>query len=178
MMTQVRPQSNEYAATFKKYIDVVPDGEPVKILESQLADWQRLLTPLGEEAGNFRYAPEKWSIKELLGHVTDAERIFSYRLLRIARGDKTPLSGFEQDDYIKEANSSKRQLADLRAECEAVRRATVFLVASLDEQALQRTGTASNNPISARALLFIIAGHDRHHWQILREKYLPALGEA
>jgi uncharacterized damage-inducible protein DinB len=178
MMTQVRPQSNEYAATFKKYIDVVPDGEPVKILESQLADWQRLLTPLGEEAGNFRYAPEKWSIKELLGHVTDAERIFSYRLLRIARGDKTPLSGFEQDDYIKEANSSKRQLADLRAEFEAVRRATVFLVASLDEQALQRTGTASNNPISARALLFIIAGHDRHHWQILREKYLPALGEA
>jgi uncharacterized damage-inducible protein DinB len=177
MMTQVRPQSNEYAATFKKYIDVVPDGEPVKILESQLADWQRLLTPLGEQAGNFRYAPEKWSIKEMLGHVTDAERIFSYRLLRIARGDKTPLPGFEQDDYIKEANSSKRQLADLRAEFEAVRRASVLLAASLDEQALQRTGTASNNSISARALLFVIAGHDRHHWQILREKYLPALGE-
>jgi uncharacterized damage-inducible protein DinB len=177
MMTQVRPQSNEYAPPFKKYIDVVPDGEPLKVLQDQLADWQRVLTPMGEEAGNFRYAQEKWSIKEMLGHVIDAERIFSYRLLRIARGDKTPLPGFEQDDYIKEANSSKRQLADLRAEFEAVRRASLFLVASLDEQALQRTGTASNNPISARALLFIIAGHDRHHFTILRKKYLPALGE-
>ena len=95
MMTQVRPQSNEYAAPFKKYVDVVPDGQLVQILEDQLADWQRALTPLGEEAGNFRYAPEKWSIKELLGHIVDAERIFSYRLLRIARGDKTPLPGFE-----------------------------------------------------------------------------------
>ena len=85
MMTQVRPQSDEYAASFKKYIDVVPDGEPIAILESQLKDWQRLLEPLGEEAGNFRYAPEKWSIKEVLGHVIDAERIFSYRLLRIDR---------------------------------------------------------------------------------------------
>jgi uncharacterized damage-inducible protein DinB len=177
MMTQVRPQSNEYAANFKKYIDVVPDGEPVKILEDQLADWQRVLTPLDEEAGNFRYAPDKWSIKELLGHIVDAERVFSYRLLRIARGDKTPLPGFEQDDYIKTANSSKRQLASLKAEFEAVRHASILLAASLDEQALQCTGTASGNPISARALLFIIAGHDRHHFTILREKYLPALGE-
>jgi uncharacterized damage-inducible protein DinB len=177
MMTQVRPQSNEYAAPFKKYVDGVPDGDLVQILEDQLADWQRVLTPLGEEAGNFRYAPEKWSIKELLGHIVDAERIFSYRLLRIARGDKTPLPGFEQDDYIKTANSSKRQLVNLRAEFEAVRRASILLAASLDEQALQQTGTSSGNPISARALLFIIAGHDRHHFTILREKYIPALGE-
>jgi len=177
MMTQVRPQSNEYAVPFKKYIDVVPDGEPIRILEDQLADWKRVLAPLGEEAGNFRYAPEKWSIKEMLGHVVDAERIFSYRLLRIARGDKTPLPGFEQDDYIKTANSSNRQLAGLREEFEAVRRASILLAGSLDEQALQRTGTASNNPISARALLFIIAGHDRHHFTILRQKYIPALGE-
>jgi uncharacterized damage-inducible protein DinB len=176
MMTQVRPQSDEYAASFKKYIDVVPDGEPVAILESQLKDWQRLLEPLGEEAGNFRYAPEKWSIKEVLGHVIDAERIFSYRLLRIARGDKTPLPGFEQDDYIKTANSSARQLADLRKEFEAVRRSSLALVSSLEDQDLRSTGTASGNPISARALVFILAGHDRHHWQILREKYLPGLG--
>jgi uncharacterized damage-inducible protein DinB len=176
-MTQVRPQSDEYAVSFKQYIDVVPYGEPVTILESQLKDWQRLLAPLGEEAGNFRYAPEKWSLKEVLGHVTDAERIFSYRLLRIARGDKTPLPGFEQDDYIKTANSSSRRVKDLREEFEAVRRASLALVSSLDDEALKRTGTASGNPVSARAMAFVIAGHDRHHGQILREKYLPALGE-
>jgi len=177
MMTQVRPESDEYAASFKKYIDVVPDGEPATILESQRKDWQRLLAPLGEEAGNFRYAPGKWTIKEVLGHVIDAERIFSYRLLRIARGDKTPLPGFEQDDYIKTANSSARRLTDLREEFEVVRRSSLALVSSLVDDDLKRTGTASNNPISARALVFIIAGHDRHHWQILREKYLPSLAQ-
>jgi uncharacterized damage-inducible protein DinB len=177
MMTQVRPQSDEYATSFKKYIDVVPDGEPVAILESQLKEWQRLLAPLSEEAGNFRYAPGKWSVKEVLGHVIDAERIFSYRLLRIARGDKTPLPGFEQDDYIKTANSSSRRLTDLREEFEAVRRSSLALVSSLEDEALRRSGTSSGNPISARALVFIIAGHGRHHWQILGEKYLPALGQ-
>jgi uncharacterized damage-inducible protein DinB len=176
-MTQVRPQSDEYAISLKKYIDVVPDGELVAILESQLKEWQRLLAPLSDEAGNFRYAPGKWTIKEVLGHVTDAERIFSYRLLRIARGDKTPLPGFEQDDYIKTANSSSRRVKDLREEFEAVRRASLALVSSLDDEALKRTGTASGNPVSARAMAFVIAGHDRHHGQILREKYLPALGE-
>ena len=176
-MTQVRPQSDEYAISLKKYIDVVPDGELVAILESQLKEWQRLLAPLSDEAGNFRYAPGKWTIKEVLGHVMDAERIFSYRLLRIARGDKTPLPGFEQDDYIKTANSSSRRVKDLREEFEAVRRASLALVSSLDDKALKRTGTASGNPVSARAMAFVIAGHDRHHGQILREKYLPALGE-
>ena len=150
MMTQVRPQSDEYAVSFKKYIDVVPDGEPVQILENQLVDWQRLWRPLGEKAGDFRYAPEKWSIKELLGHVTDAERIFSYRLLRIARGDKTPLPGFEQDDYIKEARFSARRFADLTEEFEAVRRATLVLTRSLEEQDLQRSGIASNSPAPPR----------------------------
>jgi uncharacterized damage-inducible protein DinB len=177
MMTQVRPQSDEYAISFKKYVDVVPDGELVAILESQLKDWQRLLAPLRDEAGDFRYAPGKWSIKEVLGHVSDAERVFSYRLLRIARGDKTPLPGFEQDDYIKTANSSSRRLMDLREEFEVVRRSSLALVSSLDEEALRRTGTASGNPVSARAMVFVIAGHDRHHWQVLREKYSPALGE-
>ena len=176
-MTQVRPQSDEYATSFKKYIDVVPGGEPASILESQLKDWQRLLAPLNEEAGNFRYAPGKWTIKEVLGHVIDAERIFSYRLLRIARGDKTPLPGFEQNDYIKTANSSARRLADLRGEFEAVRRSSLALVSSLEDEALGRAGTASGNPISARALVFILAGHDRHHWLILREKYMSAFGE-
>jgi len=176
-MTQVRPQSDEYAISFKKYVDAVPDGELVAILESQLKDWQRLLTPLREEAGDFRYAPGKWTIKEVLGHVTDAERIFSYRLLRIARGDKTPLPGFEQDDYIKTAKSSSRRLKDLREEFEAVRRSSLALLVSLDDEALKRTGTASGNLVSARAMVFVIAGHDGHHLQILREKYLPALGE-
>jgi uncharacterized damage-inducible protein DinB len=174
-MTQKRPQSDEYAAYYQKYIDAVPDGEPLQILENQLADWQRLWKPLGEKAGDFRYAPEKWSIKELLGHVTDVERIFSYRLLRIARGDKTPLPGFEQDDYIKQARFSARRLADLTEEFEAVRRATLVLTRSLEEQDLQRSGSASNNPVSARALVYMIAGHDLHHRRIVEEKYLPNL---
>lgn len=178
MMTHIRPQPDEYAANFANYINAVPDGEPVKLLENQLADWLRVLNSMGEEAGNFRYAPGKWSIKEMLGHLSDAERVFSYRLLRIARGDATPLPGFEQDDYIKVANFSSRKLAGLAREFEAVRRATLLLASSLDEQALLRRGTSSNNPISARALLFIIVGHDRHHWKILQENYLPALSEA
>ena len=112
-MTQKRPQTADYAPYFAKYVMLVPDGDFLETLEAQLRDMQRVLEPLSDKQGDFRYEPDKWSIKELLGHINDAERIFSYRLLRIARGDQTPLPGFEQDDYVKTANCSGQKLSGL-----------------------------------------------------------------
>ena len=175
MMTQIRPQSSDYAPYFAKYILQVPDGDFVKTLESQLSDLTRILGPLTEEQAAFRYAPGKWSIKEVLGHVNDAERIFAYRLLRIGRGDQTPLPGFEQDDYIKTANSDARSLASLLEELASIRRASLSLIRSLDDASWLRRGTASGKEISALALAFIIAGHAIHHQSILEKQYMPAL---
>ena len=175
MMTQNRPKTGDYASFYEKYIALVPEGEFLQILETQLREWQRLLGEISEEQADFHYAPGKWSIKEMLGHVSDSERIFSYRLLRIARGDQTPLPGFEQDDYVRAANSSARKRRDLLEEFTAVRRATIALAASLDNAAWLRRGVANQQEISATALAFVIAGHDRHHRQVLEERYLPAL---
>jgi hypothetical protein len=156
-------------------VNQVPDGEFVETLESQLNKMTRLLSPLTDQQGDFRYAPGKWSIKEILGHINDAERIFSYRLLRIARGDETPLPGFEQDDYIKTANSSSRSLASLLEEFAAIRRASITLIRSLDDASFLRRGTASGKEITALAIAFVIAGHAIHHQAILEKQYLPAL---
>jgi uncharacterized damage-inducible protein DinB len=178
MMTYKRPKPSDYAPFYENYISLVPEGELLQILESQLQDWQRLLGDLSEPAADFRYAPDKWSIKEVLGHVSDSERIFAYRLLRIARGDQTPLAGFEQDDYVRTANSSARNRSDLLAEFAAVRRATITLMSSLGDAAWIRRGVANQREISATALAFIIAGHERHHWLILEQRYLPSLARA
>lgn len=174
-MTQKRPEKGDYAAYFEKYIAVVPSGDFMEILREQHEGLLKRLTPLTEEQANFRYAPDKWSIKEIIGHISDAERIFAYRLLRIARGDQTPLASFEQDDYIKTANFSARKLADILHEWRVVREATVALIRSLDDAAWQRRGVASQKEITVQALAFIIAGHERHHSIILGERYLPAL---
>ena len=174
-MTQNRPQAGDYAQQYSKYIALVPDGDFLEILASQLRDTSALLSPLADSDGDFRYSPGKWSIKEILGHVSDAERIFSYRMLRIARGDRAPLTGFEQDDYVKTGNFDARKLSDLLEEFAAVRRATIALVNSLDTAAWLRRGLASQNEVTALALAFIIAGHERHHSLILRERYIPAL---
>jgi uncharacterized damage-inducible protein DinB len=175
MMTQNRPKTGDYASFYGKYIALVPEGELLQILETQLRDWQRLLGDMSEEQSDFRYEPGKWSIKEMLGHVSDSERIFAYRLLRIARGDQTPMAGFEQDDYVRTANSSARKRSDLLEEFTAVRRATMALVSSMDDTAWVRRGVANQREISATAMAFVIAGHERHHQLILQERYLPAL---
>ena len=175
MMTQKHPQPGDYAPYYEKYVALVPSGDFLEILESQLRDWQLLLAPLSEEQGNFRYAADKWSIKEVLGHLTDAERVFAYRLLRIARGDQTPLAGFEQDDYVRSGNFGNRKLCDLVDEFATVRRATISLVRSLDDTAWLRRGVASQKEVTVTALAFIIAGHDRHHRRIFEERYLPEL---
>ena len=173
-----RPQSDEYAPYYEKYVSLIASDDIVSVLEAQRVQMTQLLAARSEREGNFRYAPDKWSVKEVIGHVCDAERIFAYRLLRIARGDQTPLPGFEQDDYIASASFGERALTDIATEFAAVRAATMALVQSLPSEAWTRRGTASNNPVSARALAYIIAGHQMHHQNILNEKYFPAIPRA
>ena len=173
-MTQKRPQHGEYALYYGKYIDLVPSGDFLEILQEQRRELVDRLSGLSEEQAEFRYAPGKWSIKEVLGHVIDAERIFAYRLLRIARGDQTPLPGFEQEGYVKNGNFSSRKLCDLLEEFSAVRQSTVCMIRSLDQDAWHRRGTASQKEISVFALAFIIAGHERHHRILLEKNYFAA----
>jgi uncharacterized damage-inducible protein DinB len=177
-MTQKRPQQGDYALFYENYIALVPSGDFLEILQDQRSELVGLLSGLSEQQAEFRYAPGKWSIKEVLGHVTDAERIFAYRLLRIARGDQTPLASFEQDGYIKNANFSARKLEDLLHEFSSVRECTFCLTRSLDAAAWLRRGTASQKEVSVLALAFIIAGHERHHRIVLEKHYLAAAARA
>lgn len=167
-----RPDPSQYAPHYAKYIDLVPDGDLVAHLEVQARHFEALLGGVDEPRAGFRYAPGKWSIKELVGHVADTERIMAYRLLRIARGDGTPLAGFEMDDYVRVAQADRRSLEDLATEFSDVRRATLSLLRSLDPEALARMGTASGHPVSACAVAHIIPGHLSHHGRILEERYL------
>ena len=167
-----RPGTDEYAPYYGTYIGKVPDGDLRAYFSSQLAETLALLRSIPEARGRHRYAPDKWSIKGVMGHLVDSERIFSYRALRIGRGDETPLPGFEQNDYVPTGNFDARTLSDLADEFAAVRQATIHLFAHLDETALERRGTASGKPVSVRALGYIIAGHERHHVGIIQTRYL------
>ena len=177
-MTQKRPQKGDYAEYYGKYIDLVPSGDFLDLLQSQREDLWRLLSPLSDDQAEFRYAQGKWSIKEVVGHISDTERIFAYRLLRIARGDQTALPSFEQDGYIQTGKFTTRTLKDLLEEFSSIREATIALVRSFDNAAWQRRGTASQKEITSTALAFIIAGHVRHHHILLEERYLSARAHA
>jgi hypothetical protein len=166
-----QPQSSEYDPYYANYIASVPGEDAFIVLHDQIQDTIRLLQSIPEDHASFRYAPGKWSIKEVVGHMGDAERVMAYRALRMARADATPLAGFEQDDYVKAANFDTRTLQSLSDEFADVRGATLALFGALDESILKRTGTANNVPFSVRALAYIIAGHERHHVGILRERY-------
>ncbi len=168
-----RPESNEYAPYYGKYVSLVPAGDILSALNLQLPETIALLSARTEHDGDFRYAPGKWSVKEALGHVIDAERVFSYRALRIARNDPTPLAGFEQDDYVKYGPFGQCSLASLLEEFTAVRKATVALFRPLDEAAWARRGVASNHEVTVRGLAYIIAGHELHHRRIFQQKYFP-----
>lgn len=167
-----RPDPSEYGAYYGRYISLVPDGPIVDLLRDQIVETLDLLRALPESRGEHRYAPGKWSIKEMIGHVADSERVFGYRALRIGRGDQTPLPGFEQDDYVQNGGFGARTLRHVVDDLEAVRRSTVLLFEGLDEAAMTRRGTASGFPVSVRALAYILAGHERHHLGVLRERYL------
>ena len=171
-LAAIQPQTNEYAPYYQKYIALVPEGDIVATLSRQLDDTLAFLRGLTEAQGNSRYAPGKWSIKELVGHIIDGERVFAHRALRFARNDQTPLPGFEQDDYVRAGNFDNRRLSDLADEFEQVRRATLSLLRSFDDEAWLRRGAANDTEVSVRALVYIIAGHETHHKQILQERYL------
>jgi hypothetical protein len=153
---------------------LIPGNEILDTLDQQRRRTMLLLSGRDEDDGNLRYAPEKWSAKEVLGHVCDTERVFAYRALRISRADATPLEGFEQDDYVRNGPFAHCPLADLVEEFIAVRRATLSLLRNLDEAAWQRRGIANKNEVSVRALAYVIAGHELHHRRILEEKYFSA----
>ncbi len=166
-----KPKTGEYNPYHDKYISKVPEGDVLALLQTQNEETAQLLSQVPEARAGFRYAPDKWSIKEVVGHLCDTERIMSYRALRVGRGDSKPLPGFEQDDYVKAANFDSRTLADLVREFQLIRQTTLALFRAFDEAAWLRMGTASDWPISVRALVYIVAGHERHHAQILQEKY-------
>ena len=167
-----RPAAGEFSPYYAGYVSHVPDGDVLETLGSQMDDTQAFLRGLPAPRASFRYAPGKWSVKEVVGHVADSERIFAYRALCIARGDATPLPGYEQDGYVRAANFDARSLAALASELETVRRATLTLLRSLDRESLLRRGVANGVPVTARALAFIIAGHERHHMEIVRTRYV------
>ena len=169
-----RPGADEFAPFYANYVSGVPDGDITDVLESQGRDLLQLLGGLDGPRAEYRYAPDKWSVKEVVGHIADTERIFTYRALRIARGDATPLAGFDQDTYVVNAQFGRRELGALLAEFQTVRAATVSLFRAMTTDESRRVGLANAMPVTARALAFIAAGHERHHSRILRERYLSA----
>ena len=166
-----RPEPGEYAPYYDRYISLVPGNDILPTLESQRRQMLLLLSGRDEADGDFRYAPDKWTVKEVLGHVCDTERIFAYRALRVSRGDRTPIEGFEQDDYVRNGPFANRPLAELIEDYIAVRRATLTLFRNLDEPAWVRRGIANKNEVSTRAIAYTMAGHELHHRRILEEKY-------
>ena len=166
-----RPNADEYAPAFAGYIGSVPNGDLGDILQAQLDATCALLAPLSREVALARPKPDDWNILEVLGHITDAERIFAYRALRIGRGDTTPLAGFEQDDYVRAAHSSDQTLEDLLDAYAAQRRATRALLRGFPANAWLQRGTVGDRPCSARAWAYIIAGHERYHIDDFHARY-------
>ena len=167
-----RPQPNDYAAYYETYVGKVRGDNVKDIISTYSQPMMDFYTSLPEEKADHRYAEGKWSIKELLLHMIDAERIFGYRALRIARKDQTPLPGFDENSYTPASKASGRTLQSLKDEFAAVRKATDILLSTFDEEQLSQRGTASNHPVTANAIAFIIFGHLIHHKQILEERYL------
>ena len=166
-----RPEPGEYAPYYEKSVSLVPGSDILATLDTQRRQTLLLLSGRDETEGDFRYAPDKWSAKEVIGHVCDTERVFAYRALRIARADQTPMEGFEQDDYVRNGPFAKEPLAEIIEDYIAIRRATLTLLRTLDEAAWHRRGVANKNEVSVRGLAYIIAGHELHHRRILEEKY-------
>ena len=166
-----RPATSEYAPFYHGYVASVPEGDVVDLLRTGGRELLEAIRRIPEERAGHRYGPEKWSIRQVIGHLIDAERIFTYRALRIARGDRTPLASFDENAFVKTAGFDARTLAGLARELEVVREASVLLFESLPDEGWGRTGIASDREVSVRALAYITAGHSRHHLRILRERY-------
>ena len=171
-MLITRPAPDEFAQWYADYIAEVPGDDALAVLTASRTKTAVLLAGIPAAKAGYRYAAGKWTVREVVGHVTDAERIFSYRLLRIARGDVTPLASFDENQYVPEGRFEERSLADLAAELGTVRDSTLALLGGLDPARLERRGIASEKSVSARAIAWIIAGHELHHLRVLGEKYL------
>jgi len=167
-----KPESNEHDPYYRKYIDRVPDGDIAATLDSQVESTLAFLRSVSEENAGRSYAAGKWTMKQVLGHLIDSERIFAYRALCVGRNDKTWLPGFEQDDYVANADFNARTLESFIEELAAVRRATVNLFKHFTDEEWQRRGIANQQEISARAIAYIVAGHELHHLEILKSRYL------
>lgn len=170
--TLTRPTPDEYESFYASYIALVPDGDVLASLKRQAKDTVKFLSVISEKKAAFRYAPDKWSIKGLVGHVVDSERVFSYRALSIGRSDPAPLPGFDEKAWAQTANFDGRSLKDLVRDYQVVRDATLALFRSLPAEAWPRRGIANDCGVTVRALAWIIAGHERHHLKVLRERYL------
>jgi hypothetical protein len=165
------PQSDEYAPFYAGYVALVREDDVLYLLARQPADLRHLCGGLSDADALARYAPGKWSVKEVVAHLADAERIFAYRALRVGRGDATPLPGFDENAYVPASGADRRPLAELLDEFEAVRAATLALFRGMPEEAWERRGVASGAPVSTRALAYVAAGHAQHHLELFRERY-------
>ena len=171
-MPNIRPASDEHAPYYGTYVAQVPDGDVIATLAEQIEETLALLRPLSDEQALFRYAPDKWSVKEILTHLTDAERVFTYRVLSFARGATDSLPSFDENAWAPMAEADNVPLDELLDEFAAVRSATVSLLAHLPRDAWSRRGIASGKGVTVRALAWITAGHERHHRRVLQERYL------
>ena len=163
---------NEFDPYYNTYVSLVDGDNVMEMLEAQPAELISVFGGMPDEKGSFTYAEGKWTVKELLSHLIDGERIFAYRILRISRGDVTPIEGFEQEGYIENSNANNRSFADLLEEFKFQRRSNMNMLRNLSDETARRIGTASDKKISVRALVYIMAGHIQHHINILRDRYL------
>ena len=166
-----RPATSEYNPYYQKYVAGVPEGDLLETLQQQGAETVRLLRGITDEKSQYAYAPGKWTIREAVGHVTDAERVFTYRALAFARGDESPLPSFDENRWAEVSNATHRSIEDHVDDFIAVRASTLALFRGFTPADFARAGTASGNRVTVRALAWIIAGHERHHVTILRERY-------
>jgi len=169
-----RPDASEHAPYFSRYIDLVPEDDVLTVLQTQSDQTQQMLASISEERSAYRYEPEKWSIKGVVGHMADTDRIFGYRLLAIARGDTNSLPGFDENAYAANSNFDRWSFRDLVESLALVRKSNLLVMRNLSDEDWDRRGVANGNPTSSRALAFMMVGHERHHVKVLRERYSVA----
>ncbi|PKL82869.1 MAG: hypothetical protein CVV24_07880 [Ignavibacteriae bacterium HGW-Ignavibacteriae-3] len=166
-----RPNRHEYAAYYHSYVDLVPHGDVLKIMKQQRDQFKKILSKVSSKKSLFRYAPGKWCIREVIGHIIDAERVFSYRALRFARNDKSDLPGFDENEYIRQSNYSGIKLKELIEEFCSLRSSNIIMFKNFSEDFGLRTGTANGNSFTVRAMAYIMTGHVNHHLKVLKDKY-------
>lgn len=172
MNSVTRPTPDDYAPAFAGYVSLVPEDDILGALEEQSAETQKLLTSLDDVKAAYRYAEGKWSVKQVVGHFIDAERIFAYRALAIGRGETQPLPGFDEDEYVRNAGFDAWRIGDLAEQYALVRKSSIVMYRNFPEEAWARRGNSNGRDVLAAALAWITVGHERHHVKILRERYL------